>query len=250
MSPQPSHCALRHVATLNDAEVACEDCGLDPMCTVLDYGEKDSGVPESVLLRRKRILTGEALFRAGRPFEAIYAVKSGSFKSVMPEPSSGERVVGFYFAGELMGVEGMADRRYATTVRALEPGQVCVLHLGHLNQTAPRPPQLIQQALIEMLSREVAVNQQLMAALVRQNAEQRVAAFLLSLSERLSRRGFDADLFSLRMSRGDIGSYLGLARETVSRLLTRFQQRGLIRLRHKQMQLADAGRLRQIAFDD
>jgi CRP/FNR family transcriptional regulator len=248
MSPQPSHCALRHVARLDETEVACIDCGLDPMCTVLDYGEKGSGIPESVLLRRRKVRAGEVLFRAGQPFDAIYAVKSGSFKSLVAEPHSGNRVVGFYFPGELVGVEGMADQRYACTVRALEPGQVCVLHLEHL-KLAPRPPLLIQQALIEMLSREVAVNQQLMAALVRQNAEQRVAAFLLSLSERLSRRGFDADLFNLRMSRGDIGSYLGLARETVSRLLTRFQHQGFIRLRHKQMQLMDDDQLRLIATD-
>jgi CRP/FNR family transcriptional regulator len=165
----------------------------------------------------------------------------------MPEPLADDRVVGFYFAGELVGVEGLADQRYASTLRALEPGQVCVLRLDRVGQ-AHRSEQLVQQALIEMLSREVAVNQQLMSALVRQNAEQRVAAFLLSLSERLSRRGFDAERFNLRMSRGDIGSYLGLARETVSRLLTRFQQQGLICMRSKQIQLTDAERLRLIAF--
>lgn len=248
MSPQASHCALRHVAGLDESEVACEDCGLDPMCTVLDYGEAGSGISESLLMRRKPVSAGEVLFSAGHPFDAIYAVKSGSFKSLTSDSRSAERVVGFYFPGELVGVEGMADQRYASTVRALEPGQVCVLHLEHL-QGAPRPPERLQQALIEMLSREVAVNRQLMTALVRQNAEQRVAAFLLSLSERLRRRGFDADLFSLRMSRGDIGSYLGLARETVSRLLTRFQQQGMIRLRQRQMQLMDTEQLRLIATD-
>lgn len=248
MSPPPTHCALRHVAGFDESEVACDDCGLDPMCRVLDYGEQGSGIPESILLRRKQISAGEVLFSAGQSFEAIYAVKSGSFKSVTSDHQAGNRVVGFYFPGELVGVEGMAEQRYASTVRALEPGQVCVLHLEHLNQ-APRPAQRIQQALIEMLSREVAVNQQLVAALVRQSAEQRVAAFLLSLSERLRHRGFDADLFTLRMSRGDIGSYLGLARETVSRLLTRFQQQGMIRLRHKQMRLVDPDQLRLIATD-
>jgi CRP/FNR family transcriptional regulator len=247
MTLQPTHCALRRVVSLDEAEVACSDCGLDPMCTVLDYGETGSGVPESVLLRRRQVATGEALFSAGEPFEAIYAVKSGSFKALMSEQLADDRVVGFYFAGELVGVEGLADQHYANTVRALEPGQVCVLHLDRVDQ-AHRSEQLVQQALIEMLSREVAVNQQLMSALVRQNAEQRVAAFLLSLSERLSRRGLDADRFNLRMSRGDIGSYLGLARETVSRLLTRFQQQGLIRMRSKQVELTDADRLRLIAF--
>lgn len=248
MNPGASQCALRHTDPLNDAEVACRDCGLDPMCQVLDYALEESGVPEGILLRRQQVSTGEALFSTGQAFDAIYAVKSGSFKALVPESRPEERVVGFYFAGELIGAESMAEQGYTSTVRALEPAQVCVLHLDRLHQ-APRQPELVQQALIEMLSREVAANKQLMTALVRQNAEQRVAAFLLSLSERLSRRGFDADLFSLRMSRGDMGSYLGLARETVSRLLTRFQQQGLIRLRHKQMQLLDARGLGQIASD-
>jgi CRP/FNR family transcriptional regulator len=230
-------------------EVACSDCGLDPMCLVLNYAEADSGVPEGVLLRRHKVHAGFQLFETGKPFDAIYAVKSGSFKALVPDAHTGNRVVGFYFAGELIGTEGMADRFYGTTVQALETSQVCMLHLDLLEQ-AGRPQQVIQNALIELLSREVALNQQMMAAMVRQTAEQRLAAFLLSLSERLKRRGLAPDLFTLRMSRSDMGSYLGLARETVSRLLTRFQRQGLIRLQNRLFKLQDEKGLRLIAFDD
>ncbi|MEJ2454388.1 MAG: helix-turn-helix domain-containing protein [Candidatus Thiodiazotropha sp.] len=249
MSSNHSCCVFGDAAKQNAVEVACSECGLDPMCVVLDYAEADSGVPEGILLRRQQVEAGQTLFESGQHFDAIYAVKSGSFKALMLDPQTGERVVGFYFAGELVGAEGMADQRYDVSVRALEVSQVCVLHLDRLDE-ASRPQQAIQRALIDMLSREVALNQRMTAALVRQNADQRLAAFLLSLSERLSSRGFASDEFNLRMSRSDIGSYLGLARETVSRLLTRFQKQGLIRLRGRQLQLQDVASLRLVAYSD
>jgi len=249
MTPQHSCCAFADAVKPSATEVACSDCGLDPMCLVLDYAEAGSGVPEGILLRRQRVASGETLFNAGQPFEAIYAVKSGSFKAVMPDTRDQPRVVGFYFAGELIGAEGMADRRYASSVRALEESQVCVLRLDRLD-LAGKPQETIQRALIEMLGREVALHQHMMVTLVRQTAEQRLAAFLVSLGDRLKRRGFSAEIIDVRMSRSDIGSYLGLARETVSRLLTRFQQRGLIRLRGKQLHLLDSDSLRLIAVSD
>lgn len=227
-------------------EVECSECDLDPMCLVLDYADEGSGVPEGVLLRRQRVSLGEVLFDKDQPFESIYAVKSGSFKAVVPDDGGRERVVGFYFAGELIGAEGIAERRYSCSVRALEPSQVCILYLDRLPETG-RPLTSIQNALIVMLGKEVALNQQLTSSMVRQNAEQRLAAFLVTLSDRQKSRGFSPATFHLRMSRTDIGTYLGLARETVSRLLTKFQGQGLIRLRKKQLQLLDRDSLVKIA---
>ena len=249
MSRESSCCAFGDATRQSPAEVACSDCGLDPMCLVLDYAEQGSGVPEGILLRRQQMTSGSVLFASGQPFDAIYAVKSGSFKALITDPKTGDRVVGFYFAGELIGAEGMAERRYTISVRALEASQVCVLHIDRLDE-AGRSQQRIQQALIEMLGREVALNHRLTAAMVRQNADHRLAAFLISLSERLGSRGFSPEEFKLRMSRTDIGSYLGLARETVSRLFTRFQRQGLIRLRNRQLQLMDAEGLQRIASSD
>ncbi len=249
MTPQHSCCAFGDAVKPSAAEVACSDCGLDPMCVVLDYAEAGSGVPEGILLRRQRVASGASLFQAGQRFDAIYAVKSGSFKALMQDTLNRPRVVGFYFPGELIGAEGMADLRYASSVRALEASQVCVLHLERLNLSG-KPQAAIQKALIEMLGREVALNQQMLVTLVRQTAEQRLAAFIVSLADRLQRRGFSTEAIDLRMSRSDIGSYLGLARETVSRLLTRFQRRGLIRLRGKQLHLLDYDTLRLIAVSE
>lgn len=247
MRAKRSCCIFEETGIASPLEVECSECGLDPMCLVLDYAEQGSGIPEGILLRRQPVSLGESLFEKDQPFDSVYAVKSGSFKAVVPEPNGCERVVGFYFAGELIGAEGIAERRYSCGVRALEPSQVCILHLDRLDETG-KPVEAVQRALIVMLGREVALNQQLTSSMVRQTAEQRLAAFLVTLSDRLKSRGFSPDTFQMRMSRSDIGSYLGLARETVSRLMTKFQRNGLIRLRKKQFQLLDRAGLEHIAY--
>lgn len=227
-------------------EVACRECGLDPMCQVLDYAEPGSGVPPGILLRRQPVTKGEQLFHVEQPFTAVYAVKSGSFKATVPDLNRNERVVGFYLPGDLIGAEGMANRYYTHSVRALETSRVCVLEIARLQESG-RPLAAVQQALIEMLGQEVALNHRLTASLIRQNADQRLAAFILSLSLRASIRGLGGKQLNLSMSRSDMASYLGLARETISRGLTRFQKTGLIKLRKQSLTLLDEKGLRQVA---
>ncbi len=240
-----------HCGVCNDSspakagEVECAECGLDPMCQVLDYAEPGSGVPEGLLLRRQPVAAGEILFCAGDACNHIFAVKSGSFKGVVSEADGRERVVGFYFAGELIGTEAVAGRHYTCSVRALEAGQVCHLSLDQLYDSG-RSVEQIQSALIELLGSEVSLNQLQTSSLIRQSAEQRMAAFLLSLSDRYQRRGLSSLVFSMRMSRSDIASYLGIARETVSRILTKFQNEGFIRMKKNKIQLKDRDGLNDI----
>jgi CRP/FNR family transcriptional regulator len=216
------------------------------MCQVLDYAEPDSGVPSGILLRRQPVSKGAMLFEIEQTFKAVYAVKSGSFKAMEPDLNGQNRVVGFYLPGDLIGVEGMANRYYAYSVRALEAGCVCVLEVDRLEESG-RSSGVIQRALIEMLGREVALTQSLTTSLIRQNAEQRLAAFILALALRTSVRGLGGDRIYLGMSRSDMASYLGLARETVSRVLTRFQREGLIQLRNQSLTLLSRDGLQLVA---
>ncbi len=227
-------------------EVACSECGLDPMCQVLDYSEADSGVPPGILLRRQPIKKGDLLYSIEQPFRAVYAVKSGSFKAAVPDLNHQERVIGFYLPGDLIGAEGMANHFYSCSVRALEASAVCILDIARLKQTG-RSIEAIQRALIEMLGQEVALHHSQTASLIRQNAEQRLAAFIISLAERSSLRGLAGDRLNLGMSRSDMASYLGLARETVSRVLTKFHKSGLIRLRKQRLILLSREGLQHIA---
>ncbi len=227
-------------------EVECEDCGLDPICVVLDYAEEESGVPEGVLVRRRPVERGETLFHKGDPFHSIYAVKSGAFKTLIPREGQPAQVIGFHLPGELVGTEGIAGAVYPCTARALENSSVCELRLDRLPD-AGRPLEALQRSVIELLGKEVAFNHELIGALVHQTGEQRLAGFLLSLSERLERRGMPGRHFVLSMSRSDIGNYLGLASETVSRLLTRFQKQGLIRIQRRRIVIVDPAAITAIA---
>jgi CRP/FNR family transcriptional regulator len=230
----------------NLIEVACQDCGLDPMCTILDYGEEGSGVAEDVLLRRRPVSRGETIFRKDDPFRSIFAVKSGSFKTYIPKEAGFDQVVGFHVVGELIGAEGFSGKTYPYTARALEDSSVCELRVEGLASTG-RSVEALQNGIISLLGHEVAFNHELIASLVHQSADQRVAGFLVSLSIRLSRRGVPNLEFQIGMSRSDIGNYLGLASETVSRILTRFQKSGLINLRHKRLAILDLDSLDDIA---
>ena len=227
-------------------EVSCDDCGLGPVCRVLEFGEPGSGVPEGVLLRRRPVSRGEIIFRGGDPFHAFFAVKSGSFKALAPAREGAVRVLGFQFAGELVGIEGIADNRYPYTARALENSAVCELSVERLPESG-KPLEALQRSVIEMLGEVVTFNQEMIACLIHQSADQRVAGFLLGVSKRLKRRGMNGETFTLSMSRSDIASYLGLASETVSRILTRLDRSGCIRLRHRRLQIARGRELERVA---
>lgn len=229
-------------------EVECENCGLDPMCDLLGYAEEGSQVPEGVLLRRCPVSRGETIFRKGDPFRSIFAVKSGSFKTYVPKTDKQDQVVGFHLMGELIGAEGFAGKAYPYTARALEDSSVCELRLEGLGETG-RSVEAVQQGIITLLGGEVAFNHELISTLVHQSADQRIAGFLVSLSTRLQRRGLPQTEFKMGMSRSDIGNYLGLASETVSRVLTRFQQSDFIRLNHKRLVIVDRDALTAVAED-
>lgn len=241
-------CERGHSRSGKVLEVACNDCGLDPLCSLLDYAEVDANVPEGVLLRRRPVSRGETIFRREDPFRSLFAVKSGSFKTYVPRENHAEQVVGFHLAGELVGSEGMASGHYPYTARALENSSVCELRLERLPE-AGRPMEDLQRAVINMLGREVAFTHNLIATLVHQSAEERLAGFLVNLADRLLHRGMPSREFNIGMSRADIGNYLGLASETVSRVLTKFQKQGLIRLQHKRVVLLNSGALQLISGD-
>ncbi|MCG8015297.1 MAG: helix-turn-helix domain-containing protein [Candidatus Thiodiazotropha sp. 'RUGA'] len=220
-------CQQAEVDDPSRQEVACCDCGLDPLCQVVDYGASDLADSKLVLRRRQPMQRGALLFSAKQPFSALFAVKSGSFKAISVDLSGKERVVGFYLPGDLIGAEGIARRLHSFTVRALEESAICRMDLDQMPQSG-RGNEMLQGALIRMLGEEVSINHLVTSSLIQQNAEQRLAAFILNLSARCGMRGLSQYQLGLSMSRSDIASYLGLARETVSRTLTRFQNYGLI----------------------
>jgi CRP/FNR family transcriptional regulator len=187
---------------------------------------------------RRKLNLGEALYFEGDPFRFVYAVRSGTFKSSLTLADGREQVGGFSLAGELMGLDGLASGKHASTAIALEDAEVCAIPYANLNEQALQSPDL-QMVMARMMGREIVREHGLMMLLGSMNAEERLAAFLLNLSQRMKARGYSPREFHLRMSRAEIGSYLGMKLETVSRTFSAFQQQGLLEVDKKHIRIID-----------
>jgi CRP/FNR family transcriptional regulator len=226
-------------------EVTCSSCNLREMCLPgLLCGEELARV-ENVVYARRRMKRGDTLFTAGADFNAIYAIRSGFFKMSQVDAEGREQVTGFSMGGELMGLEGLGAGAYQGTAVALEDSEVCILPYALVEEMAREIPAL-QRQLHAVLSREIVRDHGVMMLLGSMRAEERLATFLLNLSKRFVRRGYSASDFHLRMTRDELGSYLGLKLETVSRLFSRFQEDGLIEVQQKHVRIVDIAGLERV----
>jgi CRP/FNR family transcriptional regulator len=185
------------------------------------------------------VKAGQVLYRAGEPFQTIYAVRSGTFKSSLTVADGREQVSGFSMAGELMGLDGLAQGRHASTATALEDAEICAIPYDHLMELSAGSSEL-QRVVAQLMSREIVREHSLMLLLGSMNAEERLASFLLNISQRMKARGWSPCEFHLRMSRAEIGSYLGMKLETVSRTFSAFQQQRLLEVDKKHVRILDA----------
>ena len=197
-----------------------------------------------VALRRK-VVRGERLFQAGDRFESVYAVWTGFFKTCVASKDGREQVTGFQMGGEMIGLDGIGSFRHEVDAVALEDSQVCVIPFSDLELLAHEVPSL-QQQLHRAMSREIVRSHGVMLLLGSMYAEESLAAFFLNLTNRLQARGFSASTVVLLMSREEIGSYLGLKLETVSRTFSKFQANGLLFVRHRQIRVTDPVGLQQL----
>jgi CRP/FNR family transcriptional regulator len=209
----------------------------------LDDGEMRA-IDEIVSARRK-VPRGASLFHAGETFCALYAVRYGFFKSFITTRDGRDQVTGFYMAGEVVGMDGIGGERHTCTLTALEDSEVCVMPFARVEGLG-REIEALQRHFHRILSREIVRDQGVMLLLGSMRAEERLAAFLLNLSQRFLRRGFSASEFVLRMTREEIGSYLGMKLETVSRLFSRFHEEQLIEVRQKHVRIRDIEGLRAL----
>jgi CRP/FNR family transcriptional regulator, anaerobic regulatory protein len=189
---------------------------------------------------RKRVKRGEALYRAGEKFDSLYALRSGFFKSSVVLEDGRDQVTGFHMAGEIVGTGGIGTDRHTADLVALEDSEVCIIPYGRLEEAG------LQRLLQRAMSRELVRDQGVMMVLGTMRADERLAAFLLNLSQRFVVLGFSACDFHLRMTRDEIGSYIGLSLETVSRLFSRFQEAGLITVQQKHIRILDIAGLKAV----
>ncbi|GAB3652429.1 fumarate/nitrate reduction transcriptional regulator Fnr [Ramlibacter alkalitolerans] len=243
----PRETALRTPSAPAAVSTLCSTCHLKDLCLPCGLTGSDVQRLDGLKFARRRVKEGEALYHEGDRFQFVYAVRSGTFKSTLNLKDGREQVTGFQIAGELLGLDGLASGKHASSAIALEDTEICAIPYAHLTELATVSPDL-HIAMSRMMSREIVREHGLMMLLGSMNAEQRLAAFLLNVSQRLKARGYSATEFHLRMMRVDIGSYLGMKLETVSRTFTAFQQQGLLKVDKKHVKILDLEGLQAI-FD-
>jgi len=236
---------FQHGSSACKADVSCANCNLRELCLPRGLCDADMQRVENIVYVRRRIKRGETLFNAGEQFNSIYAVRVGFFKTSVIDNDGREQVMGFFMGGELLGMDGVGSGCYNGTATALEDSEVCVMPFSLIEDIASRI-RALQRNLHSVLAREIVRDHGVMMLLGSMCAEERLAAFLLNLSQRFTARGYSPLEFVLRMTREEIGSYLGLKLETVSRLFSRFQRDGLVQVQGRIVKLLDRVSLKRL----
>ncbi|AYF86771.1 fumarate/nitrate reduction transcriptional regulator Fnr [Pseudomonas sp. DY-1] len=227
----------RPVSSPRPAHVTCHDCSLSHLCLPDSLHEAEISRLEGIIKRSRPLRKHEYLIRAGDPVQNLYALRSGAIKTYLLSPDGVDQITGFHLPGELIGLDAIGEDSYPSYSVALDTSMVCAIPLHQLEELSGLIPGLRKQ-LLHSMSREIQADHERQCH-TRESAEQRLAAFLLNLSARYSKRGLSASNFVLPMSRSEIGNYLGMTTETVSRLFTRFRDLNLIDTSGRELRLLD-----------
>lgn len=227
-------------------QIICTACSLGKFCLSQGLSSQDIDKLESIIKRSRPLQRNEHLFNRDTPFQSIYVVKTGCIKTYLTSADGSEQILGFHLPGEFIGLDAIQHQAFTCSAKVLETSVVCELPFCQLSELSLVIPGL-QQQIFRLLSREIAEDARILTLLNKKSAEERLAFFLVGLSCRFQRRGFSPFSFNLSMSRNEIANYLGLAIETISRLLTRFQDEGLLRANRKQIELLRLDQLQQMA---
>lgn len=227
-------------------KASCSTCSMHQLCLPMGLGESDMTRLDAIIGRRRKIAKDTHLYRIGDKFTNLYAIRLGHFKTYQVSPSGEQQVTGFQMAGELLGMDAISTDHHHCDAMALEDSEVCEIPFGRLEELFGSIPSLLHH-FHRMMSQEITREQNVMLLLGNMRAEQRFAAFLTNLSSRYAARGYSSTTFQLRMSREEIGNYLGLTIESISRLLSRLKKQGLLRVANREIELLDLIKLRALA---
>jgi CRP/FNR family transcriptional regulator len=226
--------------------ISCNRCSLADLCLPRGLNQGEIDHLDAVVRRRQPVRRGEYVFRVGEPAQSLYAIHSGSVKTCIPTSDGHEQILGFHLPGEVVGLDGLANEGHQCAAVAIETVHICELPLTQLEDMCHHLPGLLRRVL-KLIGSETAAKHVLLMLLGKKSAEARLATFFLNLSTRFSQRGFSRREFNLGMPREDIANYLGLARETVSRIVTRFQAEGLLSVQRRGVRLHHLERLQALA---
>ncbi|MFL9926068.1 fumarate/nitrate reduction transcriptional regulator Fnr [Herbaspirillum lusitanum] len=232
---------------LQALRASCSACSMHQLCLPMGLDQGDMQRLEQVISRRRRIKRDEVLYRPNDKFDMLYAIRLGHFKTFQQNPNGGQQITGFQMAGELLGMDAIGAGVHLCQAVALEDSEVCEIPFASLEELFRDVPVLLRQ-FHRMMSLEISREQRVMLTLGSMTAQQKMAAFLVNLSSRYVSRGYSSTRFQLRMTREEIGNYLGLAVESVSRLFSSFKKSGVVDVNHRELELLDLPALRAIAL--
>jgi CRP/FNR family transcriptional regulator len=226
-------------------KVACSNCNLRELCMPIGLSEQDQLRLDDLVAVRRKVKRGTHLFSNGDRFNAIYAIRTGFFKTCLATEDGRNQVTGFQMAGEIMGLDGIVNDHHSCDAVALEDAEVCVMPFDRIEEISHEVAAL-QHHVHKIMSREIVREHGVLLLLGSMRAEERLAAFLLNLMQRLRARGFSPSALVLRMTREEIGSYLGLKLETVSRTFSKFVEDGVLEVKQRHVRILDVDSLERL----
>lgn len=233
----------------HNPSVSCSSCRLSDLCLPISLNKSEIMQLDEIIERNRPLRKGEHLYRQRDEFRSVYAVRSGSFKSYLLGPDGQSRVTGFYLPGEIIGMDGIGERIHGVSTMALEHSSICEIPFTQLERLSHQLPNL-QSRFFAIMGNEITKDQKIHTLLSSYTAEQRLASFLLSLSTRYARCQLSPDRFLLHMTRGDIGEYLGLTLETVSRIFSGLQRKGALLVNNREIEILDMNLLKAILGEE
>ena len=234
-----------HTMIANTIKIACSNCNLRELCLPVGLNSQELTRVDELVAKRRTIKRGASLFSSGEPFTSLYAIRTGFFKTCVTTADGRDQVTGFQMAGEIIGLDGIVNDEHNCNAIALEDAEVCVMPYDRLEEIS-REVAALQHHVHKVMSREIVREHGVMLLLGSMRAEERLAAFLLNLVQRLKTRGFSKSDLVLRMTREEIGSYLGMKLETVSRTFSKFADDGMIEVKQRHIHIRDADALKNI----
>jgi CRP/FNR family transcriptional regulator len=230
---------------LQAIKASCSTCNLRELCLPIGLNAEQMERIDTIVAVRRKIKRGSLLFHNGEAFSSLYAIRTGFFKTSVATEDGRDQVTGFQMAGEIIGLDGIVNDHHTCDAVALEDAEVCVMPFDKLEELS-REVTVLQNHVHKVMSREIVREHGVMLLLGSMRAEERLAAFVLNLVQRLHTRGFSASELVLRMTREEIGSYLGLKLETVSRTFSKFVEEGIVEVKQRHIRILDTDALKRI----
>lgn len=226
--------------------IHCQNCSISELCLPFTLDAQELDTLDNIIDRKRPIHKGDELYQSGEKLHSLYAIRTGTFKTFTINSQGEEQITGFHLPGDLLGFDAISQAQHPSFAKALETSMICEIPYSTLDTLSGSMPKLRTQ-ILRLMSNEIRTDQDMLSLLNRKNAEQRLATFIFMLSQRYQARKLSPHEFRLAMTRGDIGNYLGLTVETISRLLNRFDKEGLLVVKGKFITINNIDKLKEVA---